>query len=135
MNENRELESASRTKSYRDLIVWQRSIQLVKKVYEITRTFSADERFGLVSQMRRAAVSISSNIAEGQARRTPGEFTNFISQAEGSTAELDTQFLIACELNFIPERSRQEIPGLIDEVSRMLNALRRSLSPQLATRH
>ena len=135
MSDNRELESAPRTKSYRDLIVWQRSIQLVKKVYEITRTFPADERFGLVSQMRRASVSISSNIAEGQARRTPGEFINFISQAEGSTAELDTQFIIACELSFVSEQSRQEIPGLIDEVSRMLNALRRSLSPQLATRH
>ena len=135
MSDNRVLESAPRTKSYRDLIVWQRSIQLVKKVYEITRTFPADERFGLVSQMRRASVSISSNIAEGQARRTPGEFINFISQAEGSTAELDTQFIIACELSFVSEQSRQEIPGLIDEVSRMLNALRRSLSPQLATRH
>ena len=135
MSDNRELESAPRTKSYRDLIVWQRSIQLVKKVYEITRTFPADERFGLVSQMRRASVSISSNIAEGQARRTRGEFINFISQAEGSTAELDTQFIIACELSFVSEQSRQEIPGLIDEVSRMLNALRRSLSPQLATRH
>ncbi|TXT35117.1 MAG: S23 ribosomal protein [Planctomycetota bacterium] len=135
MNENRDLETVPRTKSYRDLIVWQRSIQLVKKVYEVTRSFPADERFGLVSQMRRAAVSISSNIAEGQARRTTGEFTNFLSQAEGSTAELDTQFLIACELEFDSERSRQEIPGLIDEVSRMLNALRRSVSPKLATRH
>ena len=104
MSDNRELESAPRTKSYRDLIVWQRSIQLVKKVYEITRTFPADERFGLVSQMRRASVSISSNIAEGQARRTPGEFINFISQAEGSTAELDTQFIIACELSFVSEQ-------------------------------
>jgi four helix bundle protein len=123
------------TKSYRDLIVWQRSIQLVKKVYEITRTFPSDERFGLVSQMRRAAVSIPSNIAEGQARRTPGEFIQFLSHAEGSTAELDTQFLIACELGFVPENSRKEIPGLIDEVSRMLNALRKSISPQLTTRH
>ena len=123
------------TKSYRDLIVWQRSIQLVKKVYEITRTFPSDERFGLVSQMRRAAVSIPSNIAEGQARRTQGEFIQFLSHAEGSTAELDTQFLIACELGFVPENSRKEIPGLIDEVSRMLNALRKSISPQLTTRH
>lgn len=68
------------TKLYRDLIVWQRSIQLVKNVYEITRTFPSDERFGLVSQMRRAAVSIASNIAEGQARRTPGEFIQFLSR-------------------------------------------------------
>lgn len=128
MNIARESEMGPRTKSYRDLIVWQRSIQLVKRVYDLTRSFPTDERFGLVSQMRRAAVSISSNIAEGQARRTTGEFIQFISYAEGSTAELDTQFIIACELGFVPESSRSEIPGLIDEVSRMLNALRRSLS-------
>lgn len=135
MEQQRKNDLGARTKSYRDLIVWQRSIQLVKRVYELTRTFPADERFGLVSQMRRAAVSISSNIAEGQARRTPGEFIQFISHTEGSTVELDTQFVISCELGFVPEQSRQEIPGLIDEVSRMLNSLRRSLSPQLATRH
>lgn len=135
MIEPRESDPVPRTKSYRDLIVWQRSIQLVKRVYELTRAFPADERFGLVSQMRRGAVSISSNIAEGQARRTTGEFIQFISHAEGLTAELDTQFIIACELGFVPEHSRGEIPGLIDEVSRMLNALRRSVSPQLTTRH
>jgi hypothetical protein len=69
---------------YRDLVVWQKGMEITKLTYSITRTFPADERFGLVSQMRRAAVSIPSNIAEGQARHTTGEFIQFISHAEGS---------------------------------------------------
>jgi four helix bundle protein len=78
---------------YEDLIVWQKGMEMVKEVYEITRTFPRDEKFGLVSQMRRAAVSVPSNIAEGQARHSTGEFVQFISHAEGSLAELNTQLL------------------------------------------
>ena len=76
------------TQNYKDLLVWQKGIVLAKVVYRLTQSFPAEEKFGLVSQMRRAAVSIPSNLAEGQARHTPGEFVQFISHAEGSAAEL-----------------------------------------------
>ncbi len=75
---------------YRDLVVWQKGIELAKLIYVLTESLPSEEKFGLVSQMRRAAVSVSSNIAEGQARHTTGEFIQFISHAEGSVAELDT---------------------------------------------
>jgi len=88
----------SKTSGYRDLLVWQKGIALVKRIYQITQSFPAEEKYGLVSQMRRAAVSIPSNIAEGQARHTTGEFIQFISHAEGSVAELETQLIIAVEL-------------------------------------
>jgi len=72
--------------NYKELIVWQKSIALVKYIYRISSTFPSDEKFGLVSQLRRAAVSIPSNIAEGQARRTTGDYIRFVSMAEGSLA-------------------------------------------------
>src|SRR4029077_15958892 len=92
--------NTNRTRSYKDLIVWQNGIALAKLIYELTKNFPSEERFGLVAQMRRAAVSIPSNIAEGQALHTTGEFIQFISHAEGSVAELDTQFILSIELNF-----------------------------------
>ena len=88
------------TRSYKDLIVWQKGIALAKLIYQLTKKFPSEEKFGLVAQMRRAAVSISSNVAEGQARHTTGEFIQFISHAEGSVAELDTQLILSIELKF-----------------------------------
>ena len=76
------------TQSYKDLVVWQKGIELAKLIYKVTAQFPGEEKFGLVSQMRRAAVSIPSNIAEGQARHTTGEFIQFIAHGEGSVAEL-----------------------------------------------
>ena len=116
------------TQSYKDLIVWQKGIELAKGVYNLTRMFPADERFGLTSQMRRAAVSIPSNVAEGQARRTTPEYIQFVSHAEGSAAELDTQIILAVELNFCPKKAALPFYELNDEIRRMLNALRRALS-------
>jgi four helix bundle protein len=116
------------TQSYKDLVVWQKAIALAKIVYQLTQAFSAEERFGLVSQMRRAAVSIPSNIAEGQARHTTGEFIQFLSHAEGSTAELDTQLILAVELKFCAKKSALPAYEIIDEIRRMLNALRRKLA-------
>jgi four helix bundle protein len=113
--------------SYRDLVVWQKGIALAKLIYALTRTFPAEEKFGLVSQMRRAAVSISSNIAEGQARHTTGEFIQFISHAEGSVAELDTQLHLAVELGFATDQQTAACFGLIGDLRRMLNGLRRKL--------
>ena len=116
------------TQSYKDLIVWQKAIDLAKIIYQLTKAFPAEEKFGLVSQMRRAAVSIPSNIAEGQARRTTGEFIQFISHAEGSTAELETQLILAVEFNFCAKKSGLPAYDMIDEIRRMLNALRRKLA-------
>jgi four helix bundle protein len=112
---------------YKDLIVWQKAIALVKRVYQVTSAFPSDERFGLVSQMRRAAVSVPSNIAEGQARRTTGEFIQGISHAEGSLAELDTQLTIAVELGLCPTAATTDVFALLCEVRKMLNGLRRTL--------
>lgn len=112
---------------YKSLIVWQKSIVLVKKVYHLTASFPSDEKFGLTSQMRRAAVSIPSNIAEGQARRTTGDYVRFVSTAEGSLAELDTQLIIAIELGYLEKPLTFECTDLMIEVRKMLNALRRSL--------
>lgn len=113
--------------NYKNLIVWQKSILLVKKIYQVTQKFPIEERFGLISQMRRAVVSIPSNIAEGQARRTTGDYIRFVSTAEGSLAELETQLIIAIELNFCLEDEAEDYFALMLEIRKMLNALRRSL--------
>ena len=117
--------------NYTELLVWRKGITLVKEVYKISRTFPTDEKFGLVSQMRRAAVSIPSNIAEGQARHTTGEFVQFISHAEGSVAELRTQLLIAVELDYCTKSQAEFAFKLMSELRKMLNSLRRTL----VTRH
>ena len=117
--------------SYKDLIVWQKGIALVRKVYEITRTFPDDEKFGLTAQLRRAAVSIPSNIAEGQARHTTREFIRFVSNAEGSTAEVETQLIIATELNYCEKSINSDVFEAVNEMRRMLNGLRRKLVQKL----
>jgi four helix bundle protein len=113
--------------NYKNLIVWQKSILLVKQIYQLTQKFPADEKFGLVSQMRRAVVSIPSNIAEGQARRTTGDYIRFVSTAEGSLAELETQLIITIELNFCSTNETKNSFDLMTEIRKMLNALRRTL--------
>lgn len=123
--------SDKKPQGFKDLLVWQRGMELAKSIYRITQKFPPEEKFGLVSQMRRCAVSIPSNIAEGQARHTTGEFIQFISHAEGSLAELYTQPRLALELGFFPETEAAVCFGIIEELRRMLNALRR----KLATRH
>ena len=115
-------------RSYKDLVVWQKGIALAKLVYGLTRSFPSEEKFGIVAQMRRGAVSIPSNIAEGQARHTTGEFIQFVSHAEGSVAELDTQLILSIELKFCNSVAAEPASALINEVRRMLNALRRKLA-------
>ncbi len=115
-------------KGYRDLIVWQRAIQLVKTIYVLSDEFPKAEMYGLVSQIRRAAVSVPSNIAEGQARRTTGEFVHFLSQAEGSLAEIDTQLILAVELGFVAAERTAKAVTLLDECQRMLNVMRIKLT-------
>ena len=116
-----------KTRGYKDLLVWQKGMLLVKGVYRLTLSFPSDEKFGLTSQMRRAAVSIPSNIAEGQARRSTGEFIQFVSHAEGSVAELDTQLLIAVDLSYCSSSEAQALFDLLLELRKMLNSLRRKL--------
>jgi four helix bundle protein len=117
---------------YHELLVWQKGIQLAKRIYEITRRFPSEEKFGLVSQMRRAAVSVPSNIAEGQARHITREFIQFVSHAEGSLAELDTQLLLGIELGYCTKSEMGQIGEVIEEMRRMLNGLRRNLSAKAA---
>jgi four helix bundle protein len=117
-----------KAQNYKDLVVWQKGIALAKAIYQLTSRFPSEEKFGLVSQMRRAAVSIPSNVAEGQARHTTGEFIQFISHAEGSTAELETQLILSVELKFVVKEQTMNEFILLDDIRRMLNGLRRKLS-------
>jgi len=117
-----------KAQGYRDLVVWQKGIAIAKEIYLLTKQLPADEKFGLVSQMRRAAVSVPSNIAEGQARHTTGEFIQFISHAEGSVAELDTQLSLCQDLGLLTQKEITAAADLLEELRRMLNGLRRKLS-------
>ena len=107
--------------------MWQKGIEVSKLIYTLTRTFPPDEKFGIISQMRRAAVSIPSNIAEGQARNTTGEFVQFLSYAEGWVAELDTQIHLSVELGFLSITAAEPCFKLLGDLRRMLNGLRRKL--------
>lgn len=118
---------STKAQSYRDLVVWQKSIALAKELYRVTAKFPAEEKFGLISQVRRAAISVPSNIAEGQARNTTGEFIQFISHAEGSAAELDTQLFLSVELGYLTSSDAAPVVAQIEEIRRMLNSLRRRL--------
>ena len=119
----------TKPQSYRDLVVWQKGIELAKLLYPLTAKLPTEEKFGLVSQIRRAAVSVPSNVAEGQARHTTGEFIQFISHAEGSVAELDTQLYLSVELGFVSPEQATPSFELIGDLRRMLNGLRRKLEP------
>ena len=116
--------------SYKDLIVWQKAMELVKEVYLVTKQFPKEEIYGLTNQLRRAAVSVPSNIAEGQARQGTAEFRNFLSIARGSLAEVETQLLIAQNLNYLSDSELKAILLIHAEVGKMLNGLLRSLEPR-----
>lgn len=113
--------------SFRDLVVWQRAVKLCLAIYQLTSTFPRAEQFGLTNQMRRATVSVASNLAEGTGRSTTGEFVVFIGHARGSICELQTQLVIATALAYGSEEHRAEAEQLAVETSRMLNALYRRL--------
>lgn len=110
-------------KSYTDLLVWQEAMSLAEDIYRVTRAFPKEELYGLVSQMRRAAVSIPSNVAEGQGRRTRGEFLQFLGQARGSLAELGTQVALARRLSLLPFTDNRDLEQQIGKTGRLLNAL------------
>jgi len=114
--------------SYRDLTVWQLGVELAVEVYRLTADFPKQEQYGLTSQMRRAGVSIASNIAEGHARKSQKELQRFLNMAKGSLAELETQMTIAGELGFADVASIAKVVALADQESRMLSGLLRSVS-------
>jgi four helix bundle protein len=115
-------------KSYRDLAVWQRAMDLAKNIYRATAHFPNEERFGLVNQMRRAAVSIPSNIAEGHARSGAREFQRFVSIALGSVAELETQVILSTDLGYLENQTKEDLLLQLDTVGKMLRGLHKSLA-------
>jgi four helix bundle protein len=114
-------------RSYRELIAWQKAIDLVTASYEYTRTFPNTERFGLSSQLRRAAVSVPSNIAEGQGRASTGEFNQFLGHARESLLEIETQIFIARNLGFIAAADGELLLAKCADVGRILNGFMGSL--------
>jgi len=118
---------------YRDLVAWQKAMELVAKIYLATALLPQDERFGLTSQLRRAAVSVPSAIAEGHARSSTKEFVRYISIAMGSLAELETQLLICTKLELMAEDVAHSLLSRCDEQSRILHGLRKSLASKLPT--
>ncbi len=109
--------------SFKDLVVWQKAVQLSSIIYRLTASFPPSEQFGLTNQMRRASVSISANIAEGYGRATKGEYIQFLGHARGSNCELQSHLLIANTLEFCNPKSYEPAEKLSSEISRMLNAL------------
>jgi four helix bundle protein len=121
------MENKSVVRSYRDLVVWQNAIQLAKAVYKLTEKFPKQETYALADQIRRAAVSVPSNIAEGQARKAPADFKRFLHIALGSLAEVDTQLILAQEFGYISKEDVDALDVQIQELRKKLYALINSL--------
>jgi four helix bundle protein len=113
--------------THREMIVWQKSIELVKRVYGLTKSFPREEIYGLTAQLRRAAVSIPANIAEGHARSGRRDYAHFLVIARGSLNEVDTLIELALSLEYTSRDKLNQVFGLMDEVGRMLNKLYNSL--------
>ncbi len=109
--------------SFKDLVVWQRAVELTVAVYKLTASFPSSEQFRLTNQLRRASVSVASNIAEDYGRSSKGEYVQFLGHARGSNCEVETQLVISKALGFGSEESRHIVEGLSGEVSRMLVAI------------
>jgi four helix bundle protein len=120
--------------SFKDLVVWQRSLELCAVVYKLTATFPSDERFGLTNQLRRASVSIASNIAEGYGRSTTGEYVQFLGHARGSVSEVQTQLQISAVLHFGSEQLRESAERFSEEVSKMLIGMMAKLRVRMEVR-
>ena len=115
-------------KSYKELVVWQKAMRVACLTYDLAKKLPKEELFALSNQMRRAAVSIPSNIAEGQARNSTREFLQFLSIARGSKAELETQLLLCVQVNLLAPTDISEVMNLLQEVGKMLNALSKTLT-------
>lgn len=129
-------ECAAKIASYRDLIAWQKSYELALLAYAATKSFPTDERFGLTQQIRRGAVSVASNIAEGYGRGGRQDYVRFLKVARGALYELETQFQLANDLMFLPSTDYDRVQRLIGDCERVLAALIRAVeAPLLAQRH
>lgn len=115
-------------KSYKDLLVWQRAVDLAETVYHATENFPKREHLGLASQIRKSAISIAPNIAEGSARHSNREFIQFLIIARGSSAELQTQMLVSHRMNFIKREDYMLISNMVNEIGKMMNGLKTSLT-------
>jgi four helix bundle protein len=115
--------------SYKDLVVWQKSMLLVKEVYVLLRFLPSEEKYALADQMRRAVVSIPSNIAEGYGRNSTNDYVRFLNIARGSIYELDTQLNVCVMLGYITEEQSKNTFDLLQEVGKMINALAKKLMP------
>ena len=124
--------SESPIQSHRDLKVWQVGMQIAEDVYAVTQAYPSDERFGLVSQMRRAAISVPANVAEGNGRESTKEYLRFLAIAVGSLAELETFLELSTRLNLSKRESLRALGDLIAEERRMLRGLQRSLRSRLS---
>jgi len=116
--------------SYRELIVWQKAITMVTEIYRATRSFPREETYGLTSQLRRSAVSVASNITEGQGRNSRPEFRHFLGVARGSLLEMETQIVIATNLGYLSRDAENRLSLSSGEVSRLLHGLMQSLLPR-----
>jgi four helix bundle protein len=119
-------------KGYQELIAWQKAMDLVVAIYEVTRTFPAIEVYGLTGQIRRAAVSVPSNIAEGQGRASMREFAHHLSIAPGTLCEVETQLHIAQRLRYVDEQAMEQLLASTAEVGHLIQGLSRSLNNQIA---
>ena len=116
-----------RVRDYRDLLAWQRSVDLVAEIYRISARFPRTEQFGLTAQLRSASVSVAANIAEGSGRATSRDFMNFLSHARGSLKEAESMVFVAQRLAFVSQADCVEALRLADETSRMIAGLRTSI--------
>lgn len=121
-------------KDHKDLIVWQKSMELTRIIYTLTKRFPQGEIFGLTNQIRRAVVSITSNIAEGFGRNSDKQFIHFLKIAKGSAAELETQLLISRDLSYLTAKDAKSTLALYDEIARMLGALIRNIEKRVEKR-
>jgi four helix bundle protein len=109
--------------NFKNLKVWQESINLAVDIYKLTKTFSSDERFGLISQMNRCVISVSSNIAEGGGRNNPKEFRQFLGIAQGSACELESQLIISNKLEFVTDKDLEILTVKLNHIQNMINKL------------
>jgi four helix bundle protein len=116
--------------NFKELKVWNKSVELSLEIYKMSMTFPSEEKFGLISQVRRCSISIPSNIAEGSGRKTAKDFHSFLSNALASSFELETQLIIVFRLNIIDDQQFEKIISLVQEVQKMITGLQRSLITQ-----
>lgn len=125
------MSSTARIRTFKDLLVWQKAMELSVEVYRLTRTYPSDERYGLTAETRKTSRSIPYNIAEGHKRATTADYIRFLSIAAGSVGELETQLLLAARLGYLKNNPAQTVLALHAEVERMMDALVRSLKARI----